>query len=299
MLLGEVVDEKELEQLDMTEEAEPVDDIALFMQGKETPAPEGEAQPEPAAEPQLDAAKLKEELENLKAALREEREGHKVSKKTLDAIVTRFEQAQAQAQQQGTERQAVQDMAELPDEDRWFLEKSAKFLSPYLQEFNALKQQQQQAQQIQTATNAWGMEADRYGKENPDFGHAMLHLGQKFRKRAEFVYPDNPQAQHEYILLQAQSAQAYPPDKLYKYITEFEGYVPGQGGQQPQAQPQPAPGLRAVPPQQPKSLSMVPGSSPSGQQSLQARAERILSASNLKDIMKITEDDLEEVLKRT
>lgn len=270
----------------MTEEELEASLLDASPEGEESPGElEEEVRLEAEAPPPKTAEELATEVENLNRAVREERETKKAEREMFSQALGKLIEAQ-----QTRVAPTPQPAEELDDDDKYWLQKAQKFLSPYLQQHQAMLSAMEAQRQQQSMVSQYDLMAQEYRQANPDFEPAVKHFGTNLRRKAQILFKDNPQAQQVYVEQQIAGAMQFPPDRLYQYICEAEGYKPGQSSA---SSANPAAKSTGV---QPRSLAAVPGASPGRAMTLQEKAQRIIDM-DMQSLKKMSQEDFDKVLR--
>jgi hypothetical protein len=237
-------------------------------------------------------AKAEEERSNYQRAMQEEREAKKVSDRTLQSLVERLETIQKEK-----EVPALKEYTPVYEEDpaaylKWQNDQILADRRQELADRQQREQQNTQAQQIQQLQQAVKQGINQYAEQTPDYNDAAKFLVESRIKELEIMGIRDRQEQMQTLTqeeLQVGSwalQRGVSPGELVYNLAKSRGYQSQTSGS----------GVSTNKPQV-KSLSNISGSPSGNKESLQARAERILSATNLKDTLSINQDELEKILK--
>lgn len=269
----------------------------------ETPAPkEVEAkEPEVVQEDTLDQvrerlAKAEEERSNYQRAMQEEREAKKVSDRTLQTLVERLENFQKEKEVTApVERTPVYE----EDPAAYLKWQNDQILADRRKEVAERQQQEQyntQNQHVQQLQRAVKEGINQYADQTPDYNDAAKFLVESRIRELEIMGIHDKKEQMQTLTQEELQVGTYAlqrglsPGELVYNLAKSRGY------QRQNPVGQNSTGTITNKPQV-KSLSNISGSPSGNKESLQARAERILAATNLKDTLAINADDLEKLLK--
>ena len=269
-----------------------------------TPEVKAEAgEPEAAPEETIEQirerlAKVEEERGNLERAMREEREAKKTSERTLQALVERLESVQQERQAQPEVKVAEPPNRE--DDPAGFLAWQNEQTIARLDNIEKRYQQESKVSKEQAEANrfvtTFQTQLDQYAAQVPDYNDAAAFLGEHRDKELQSLGIYDPQQRQEMLRQDAYQIGAHAmqqgknPGEMFYALAKLRGY---QGKKADTVTTQPAVADKP----KVKSLSDISGSAPGNKESLQARAERILAATNLKDVLALNADDMEKLLK--
>lgn len=239
-------------------------------------------------------AKAEKERHDFERAMREEREAKKQSERTLQSLLDRLESAQAE-----TKKEEPVDRAPVYEEDpaaylKWQNDQILEDRRREVAQREEEKKARSQSEEYQKWFTAIKQGINQYAESTPDYNDAAKFLVESRIKELDIMGVRDKQEvmqtlkQEEFQVGAWALQRGISPGELIYNLAKTRGYAgkiqsgdTGGGNDRPRV----------------KSLSNISGSPSGNKESLQARAERILAATNLKDVLALNPDDMEKILK--
>jgi hypothetical protein len=244
-------------------------------------------------------AKAEKERADFQQAIREEREAKKASDRTLQALLEKLEKAAKEPDDNAVQAQAIPNYDEDPAAYlRWQNDQ-------ILEDRRVEKAQRErdetgrtQELQVQRLGQAIRQGIDQFAANTPDYNDAAKFIIES-RVKELGIMGIKDQAEVTNIVRQEglqvgawALERGKSPGELIYELAKAKGYRRTQAESvQNEIKDSSTPNPR------PKSLSSIGGSPSGSKESLQARADRILSATSLTDVLALNSGELEKILK--
>jgi hypothetical protein len=279
-------------------EETPKEDEELSVQ----PDAESESTLEPQDEDvetiQAKVVRLQEERNSLEQAVRQEREAKKQAERTMATLLDRIEAAQKE--REGRES-IVQERIPNRDEDpagylAWQQERTLAEIRELKEERQQERQLTRQEQEQRTFLTEYQRQLDEFASKTPDYNDAANFLAKNRDEELQALGIYDPHQRQQMLHQDALQIGAFcmqqgrnPAQTFYELARKrgFQGKPPAHSVEN-----------QGKEPNQPKSLSTIGGRSPGQQESLQARADRIINTTRWNDIADLDEKEIDKVLRQ-